>query len=188
MNTEIWKPVKGYEEYAEISNMGQIHYYGTGRGRYPDERWVYGCESGDYLNASIGGVCKGVHVWVYETFYNCDVPKGLQVNHIDENKHNNRLDNLNLMTPKENSNWGTHGAKIAASRRGKHYPKLSAAQTNHPKKSKAVQALNPKTLEIVMEFPSIIEAQRQGFNAGHISDCCRGKHKTHHGFLWQFKK
>lgn len=181
MNTELWKPVKGYEEYAEISNMGQIHYYGTGRGRYPDERWTYGSENiWGYLRATIGGVSKGVHVWVYLTFVG-DIPKGLQVNHLDENKHNNRLDNLNLVTPKENTRWGTGIARMAA------------AKTNHPNMSKAVQALNPDTLEIVMEFPSTAEAGRQGFDSGSVSKCCRNcfnrpGNNVYKGLLWQFKK
>ena len=42
---EEWRPVRGFEDYAEISNYGLIHYYGTGRGRYPDERWTYGSDN-----------------------------------------------------------------------------------------------------------------------------------------------
>ena len=176
--TEKWKPVKGYEEYAEISNMGQIHYYAGKSIKYPDERWTYGSENKvtGYLNATIGNVSKGVHVWVYMTFNDCDIPKGYDVNHIDENKHNNCVWNLNLMTRKENMRWGTGIARLAA------------ALTNNPKISKPVQALNPKTLEIVMEFPSAREAGRQGFSASAVAACCRGELKTHKGLLWQFKK
>ena len=47
-----------------------------------------------------------VHRLVYEAFIG-PIPDGMQVNHIDEDKSNNRLDNLNLMTPKENCNYGT---------------------------------------------------------------------------------
>lgn len=47
-----------------------------------------------------------VHRLVYETFVG-EIPEGMLVNHINENKKDNRLENLNLMTPKENSNWGT---------------------------------------------------------------------------------
>lgn len=207
---EIWKKVRGKEEYAEISNYGKIHrfereyYCGTNHKskRIQEEDWTYGSESGDYLRATIGGVNKGVHVWVYMTFHDCDIPEGLEVNHIDEDKHNNRLDNLNLMTPKENTNWGTGIERKAAARRGKHYPKMSAAlrgrkhseetkakigatQKNDPKKSKAVQALD-KNGNIVYEFPSTAEAQRQGFNAGAISECCNGKRKSYKGYIWRF--
>jgi hypothetical protein len=39
---EEWKPVRGFEDWAEISNYGQVHYYGKGRGKYAHERFTYG--------------------------------------------------------------------------------------------------------------------------------------------------
>ena len=180
MMKEIWKPVRGKEDWAEISNYGQVHYYATGKGRYPDERFTYGSENNEgYLRAKIGGVKKGVHVWVYLTFVG-DIPKGMEVNHIDENKHNNCVWNLNLMTRKENMRWGTGIERRAA------------ANKNNPKRSKAVQALNPKTLEVVMEFPSTREAKRQGFNQGAVSQCCRNcfnrpGNNVYKGFIWRYK-
>ena len=77
MKKEEWKPVRGFEEYAEISNFGQIHrferVYYAGRNhkikRTQEEEWTYGSEnSKGYLNVTIGGVIKGVHQWVYMTF------------------------------------------------------------------------------------------------------------------------
>ena len=46
----------------------------------------------------------------YEAF-NGPIPEGMQVNHIDENTLNNNLENLNLMTPSENINWGTRNER-----------------------------------------------------------------------------
>lgn len=43
---------------------------------------------------------------IWESF-NGEIQGNLQVNHIDEDPLNNKLENLNLMTPKENTNWGT---------------------------------------------------------------------------------
>lgn len=229
---EIWKLVRGFEEYAEVSNYGQIHrfervwYSGKNHKikKVQEETFTYGSETTKgYLNATIGGISKGVHVWVYLTFVG-EIPDGLEVNHIDEDKHNNRLDNLNLMTPKENSNWGTRNAKISAAQRGQklsnetkkkigdalrgrkrpaefgakvsaalkgrkqspeHIAKKAAALTNHPKRSKTVQALDKITGEVVMEFPSIMEAQRQGFSRSHISACCRNCYSTHKGNIYK---
>lgn len=47
-----------------------------------------------------------VHRLVWET-HNGPIPDNLQINHINEDKLDNRLSNLNLMTPAENVNWGT---------------------------------------------------------------------------------
>ena len=178
---EIWKPVRGKEKYAEISNYGQIHRFErviySGRNhkskRIQEETLTYGTETPDgYLYATIGCVSKGVHVWVYLTFVG-DIPKGYEVNHLDENPKNNRLNNLNLLTSKENKNWGTHNERVAA------------AQKNDPKKSTAVQALD-KDGNVVMEFPSTAEAQRQGFNKCSVSQCCNGKLKTYKGYIWRY--
>ena len=203
----IWKPVKGYEEYAEISNMGQIHrfekvwYCGKDQRikHIQEETWTYGSDDGrGYLKAGIGNVNKRVHVWVYLTFVG-DIPEGYEVNHIDEDKHNNCVWNLNLMTPKDNSNWGTRNERIGDAHRGmkrseETKAKISDALKGKPRpyvavsKSKAVQALDPTTMEVVYEFPSTMEAGRQGFCQSSVSACCRGELKTHKGLLWQFKK
>lgn len=181
---EIWKPVRGFEEYAEVSNLGQIHRFErviySGRGhkakRIQEESWTYGSENNKgYLTAHIGGISKGVHVWVFMTFNDCDVPKGYDVNHLDENKHNNCVWNLNLLNHDDNMRYGTG------------IERCHAALTNHPNMSKAVQALNPTTMEVVMEFPSTREAKRQGFDSGAVSACCLGKRKSHKGFIWRFR-
>lgn len=198
---EQWKPVRGFEDYAEISNMGQIHkfervYY---RGKnhkqkcIQEEELTYGSPCRGYLQASFGSVSKGVHVWVYLTFVG-DIPEGLEVNHIDENKHNNCIWNLNLLSHGDNVRYGTGIERSAAAHRGRKRPaevvaKIAAAKRGkyNTKKSKAVQALNPKTLEVVYEFPSAHEAQRQyGFDASTISKCCLGKIKKYKGYIWQF--
>ena len=109
-----------------------------------------------------------VHRVVYETFSGKPIPLGMQVNHIDENKENNSRINLNLMTPKENSNWGTGILRAAKSR------------------SKKVGAF--KNGKLVMTFQSSVEAGRNGFNKGAVSACCRGEQKKHNGFEWRYIK
>ena len=113
-----------------------------------------------------------VHRIVYETFSGSPIPEGLQVNHIDENKENNNITNLNLMTCKENNNYGTRTDRAIKS------------LTNNPKLSKSVGAY--KDGELLMTFLSTKEAHRNGFDSGHISACCRGKKKTHKGFEWRY--
>ena len=103
---------------------------------------------------------------IYETFSGSPIPEGMQVNHIDEDKTNDCFSNLNLMTPKENTNWG------------------SGIERCHKAISKQVGAF--KNDELVMVFQSTREAGRFGFNQGKISDCCNGKRKTHKGFEWKY--
>lgn len=58
-------------------------------------------------------VCRFVHTLVYSAF-NGEVPKGYQINHINEIKTDNSIDNLELLTPKDNCNHGTRNSRIGS--------------------------------------------------------------------------
>lgn len=107
-----------------------------------------------------------VHRVIWEAVTRSTIPEGMQVNHIDERKDNNARSNLNLMSPKQNINWG------------------SGIERCHKSQSKQVGAF--KNGELVMTFPSANEARRNGFNLGAIVMCCNGKRKTHKGFTWKY--
>lgn len=174
---EIWKDVKGWESIYQISNIGRfktLNYRGTGK-----EKIISGwLDTDGYIKVILSKkgrkrITKSLHRLVYETFVG-EIPQGMQVNHINEIKTDNRLENLNLMTPKENINWGT-----ANERRSK---KLKNGVL-----SKAVLQLNKDTNEVIAQFPSAMEVQRQlHFRQGRISACCRGERITAYNFKWSY--
>ena len=49
----------------------------------------------------------------------------------------------------------------------------------------AVDMIDPATGKIVKTYQSMTEAMHDGHASSHISDCCNGKKKTHHGFVWK---
>lgn len=107
-----------------------------------------------------------------------EYPQGMEINHKDEDKTNNHIDNLELVTKKQNINYGTRNEKA------------SKALTNHPKKSKRVAAYNENG-ELVMVFDSMAEANRNGYQHSAVSRCCRncfhreGNNK-YKGFVWKY--
>ena len=107
-----------------------------------------------------------LHRVVYEAVTGEPIPEGMQINHRSEVKTENMISNLELMSPKQNTNYGTRNSRIAES------------------KSKQVGAF--KNGNLVTTFQSIKEAGIQGFNQGHISECCNGKRKKHKGFEWKY--
>lgn len=172
---EIFKDIEGYEGLYQVSNLGRVkslNYNHTNQ-----ERILKGVKNAyGYIQVGLHKEGKKkifkVHRLVYQTFIG-EIPKGMQVNHIDEDKTNNRLDNLNLMTPKENSNWGTRNERMAE------------AKTNG-KLSKEVIQLDLEGNEIA-RFPSANEIQRQlCFSEAHISKCCLGKYKTAYNYKWRY--
>lgn len=113
-----------------------------------------------------------LHRVVWESVTGSPIPKGLQINHRNEIKTSNMITNLELMTPKQNVNFGSRNARAAKS------------NTNNPKRSKMVGAF--KNDELVLVFPSTREAHRQGFGQGNVVNCCLGKMKTYKGYTWKY--
>lgn len=88
------------------------------------KRFIEGTETLDgYLRINlitIKGI-SGSFMWnrVIYYFYNGDIPDGMYVNHKDEDKKNNSISNLNLLTHEQNCNWGTRNERISKSHKGK---------------------------------------------------------------------
>ena len=177
MSNEIWKDIKGFEGLYQASNLGRIKSlkrpYGlkekilkpqiNDSGYYRVELW----------KQSIRKYYR-VHRLVWEAF-NGSIPEGLQVNHINEIKTDNRLENLNLMTCKENNNYGTHNERVAK-------------KMTNGKLSKVVLQFTLEDI-LIKEYPSAHQVERDtGFDNSHISACCNGKYKQMYGFKWKYKE
>ena len=167
MKKEIWKPIKNYAGLYDASNYGRIRSMWFGKVKILKTQKVNG-----YLHVCLwkGGKYKNffVHRLVYEAFHGI-IPEGMQVNHINEDKTDNRLENLNLMTCRENNNYGTHYQRSA------------------DKQSKTVLQLTYPGLEFMCEWPSTCEAGRHGFNQSCVVSCCNGKQKSHKGVTFKYK-
>lgn len=183
MRIEYWKPIPGYEGLYEVSSFGRVRSldrwvkYSNGKLRLHKGKILIlnKTKCGYYI---IGLCIKQskkyylVHRLVYEAF-NGKIPEGYEVNHINEDKTDNRLENLNLMTRKENVNWGTGHQRSAAKQR------------NHPNESKNIYQY---TLDgvLVHVWPSMAEAARNGFDISAVYRCCMGKKPQYKGFLWSY--
>lgn len=108
---EVWKPIKHYEGYYEVSNKGEVRTatrFVPNSGKhgmwYKSRTLKFNIDKDGYCTVALQKDrkvkrCK-VHRLVLSTFDNCD--SELQVNHIDGNKFNNRLDNLEWVTCSQN--------------------------------------------------------------------------------------
>lgn len=102
----------GFSNYEIYPETGQVWSYKT-------KRYIGAKQTNGYIKCNLRNDNKetiqtSLHriIWIA---VNGAIPDGMQVNHIDENKDNNCISNLNLMTPKENINYGTGKERKAKS-------------------------------------------------------------------------
>ena len=171
--SEIWKPIPGYEGLYQASNLGNIK-GPRGRNLKPGVDKVTGY-SQVILCKDKKRVGRKVHILVWLTF-NGPIPKGLEVNHInDKNKQDNSLRNLELMSHKDNCNYGPRNDRIKATKR--HNGTLGLG-----KKRVAQVDSNFKLIKV---HASLKEASvSTGAFVSNISACCKHKDKTAKGFHW----
>ena len=178
---EVWKDISNYEGFYQVSNLGRIKSLDrwveqrNGSFRHFDGRVLKPRLSNGYLYVSLS-ISENVrtvriHSVVAQMFIKSR-PEGMVVNHKDEVKTNNCIDNLEYLTVKENTNYGTGIARMRLK-------KING------KKSKPIIGINIKTQKLI-EFPSMREAQRNGFDERNISKCCNGKANSHKGYRWEF--
>lgn len=96
---EIWKDIVGYDGLYQVSNLGRISStLRSSRIRKPFYRKNW------YVTTSLKGHTKSVHRLVAQAFLWLDIrDTKMFVCHKDDDKHNNKLDNLFLGTAKDNS-------------------------------------------------------------------------------------
>ena len=162
---ETFVKIEGFEKY-EVSNLGKVRNIKSGRMLKPH------LNHNGYLKHHLYRHDKQKELFLHRILAIAfiDNPgKKPQVNHIDENKLNNDLSNLEWCTGRENLVHGTRTKRVAE--------KLS---------KKVIQLdLNDNILNV---FKSMRQAEREtGIDATSISACCNGKRKSAGRFKWRRK-
>ena len=159
---ETFVKIVGFENY-EVSNLGKVRNIKSGRTLKP--RLHNG-----YLRLCLYKNNKNKDLLLHRILATAFIDNPDEkpcVNHIDENKLNNDLSNLEWCTERENAIHGTRIKRIAE--------KLS---------QKVIQLdLNDNVLNV---FESMVQAEREtGVFATSISACCNGKRKSAGGYKWR---
>lgn len=157
---EIWKEIENYEELYWVSNIGRVK----------SKRKILKPINSEYLKVGLSknGIqtTKYIHRLVAETFLG---KSDLQVNHKDENKHNNCVDNLEWITFKENMNYGTKQDRESLIK-----TKYNVLQYD----------LDGNLIKKWFNLREIVK--NTNYKKSNIQYCCLGKNKTAYGYIWKY--
>lgn len=164
---EKWEKIKGFTRY-EVSSCGRVRNLHT-----KQEKAIRRTKTGYCItDLKENGKKKTayIHRLVAEAFI--DNPSNLpQINHIDENKGNNHVENLEWCSPEYNNAYGTHNEKIRKTQtktKGKRVAQLNC--TNN-------QALN--VFDSISEAAKVVGITKQAINWALAKDT-----HTAGGFRW----
>ena len=113
----MWKPISGFEAFYGISSDGRVKRF---KSKYARSERVVNARSdkGGYLRVSLSVASKvtirSVHGMVAEAFLGPREP-GMTVNHMDCNKHNNDVSNLEYLSRTANTKHAVLNGRISLS-------------------------------------------------------------------------
>lgn len=182
---EMWKDIDGFVGIYQISNFGRVKSLSrkikNGRNSFfiSKEKFLkFRKNKKGYLQVNLSkdgkDYFKGLHQIVADNFIDKE-DSSYEVNHIDGDKTNNCLNNLEWVSHKDNM---IHAVKHGLLK----YDKEILLRNNELKRKRVSQY--DKSMNFIRTYSSINEAIREtGFTA--IGKCISGKHKTAGGFIWK---
>ena len=170
MEKEIWKDIFDYKNYM-VSNYGRVkRIYKSKEKILKKSIDKYGYVNYCLRKSNKGNTIK-IHRIVAKTFIN-NQNNFKQVNHKDENKQNNCVDNLEWCNNKYNSNYGTRGKRISQ--------KLSIVLKK--------PILQIKDGNIIKKWNSALDVEKETkIKRSNICHCLKNKRKNAGGYEWVYE-
>ena len=167
MEKEIFTEIKGYCGKYLVGNKGSV----KTRNRYKPHEYIelkgWKTERG-YRRVELNGKSFLVHRLVAEHFLPNPLNKET-VNHKNEIKDDNRVENLEWMTNRENHNYGTRNKRVSVALK------------------KPILKISLESGEVLKKYQSCKDVEMDGFNKGSVGRCANNHGLfTTGGFAWRW--
>lgn len=210
---EIFKDIKGYEGLYQISNFGNVKslerdkIYPNGKIQPKKEQFLKPfINGGGYPTVRLCKKSKVKNYTVHRLVATAFIPNPDNlpcVNHKDENKQNNNVENLEWCSVAYNNNYGTRLERVSSSHKGKPHPwqigrkhseetrikmKIARNKRPHPYNRKPIEQYDKegnfiRTWDYIRQLNDVFGK----IVSPAITACCKGRAKTAHGFIWKYK-
>ncbi len=186
---EIWKDIEGYEGKYQASNLGNVrslNYRKTSELKLLKQK----TDGNGYKRVNLykDGKRKNCRVHRLVAIAFLPNPNNLPVvNHKDEDKTNNNVNNLEWCTQEYNLNYGTRNERASENHKGEKHPNYGKKGKYHPK-SKPI-LMYDKEGNFIRRFDSIADANEyfgKDRNFGGINNCLSGRRKTAYGYIFKY--
>lgn len=188
-----WKTPKGYPSWVECSQTGLVRIQErvvvrkNGRPLRINAKPLVQSENKGYMVVQFRDRGKNKYHRVHRLVllaHGSGDGEGLDVNHINGDKKNNNIENLEWATRSENIKHSYRVLGRKSAMKGQVSP--MKGRYNHSKECKPVIGFSPES-NLCVQFESIAEAGRNGFSRTGISHCLAGVQKTHKRLKWAYK-
>lgn len=192
---EIWLPIEGYEGLYEVSSLGRVKSLNYNHTKQ-EKILNFSKNKKGYFRVGLSKDKKREFCSVHRLVANAFIPNPNNlptVNHIDENKENNVVDNLEWMNLSQQQRHGTCQQRRVSSTDWETIGKKIAEKlTNRQDLSKQVYQYT-KDGELIKIWQSTMECDRNGFKQGNVAACCRNcfnreGNNVYKGFIWSYQE
>ena len=182
-NSEKYLPIEGFPDYL-VTSQGRVLSLKDNKGNDRIKELKPQIINSGYLTVVLYKNGKQYRKTIHRLVAQAFIPNPdnkPQVNHIDENKRNNHVSNLEWATAKENINYGSC-IERSAYKRSLIMSDGRMKGSNH-NRARAVVGFKIDGCGIKY-YKYTRECEKDGFCHSHISACCKGKYKSHKGYKW----